>query len=539
MRLPLALILLFSLLCCNCTKSRYQNMLKDIDTVIVNEYYDSALSMIRDIPSIQLTDKEKAYYYLLKTKLLFRMGVTIATDSMIDYSIGYYTENKENSKLAESYYLKGWLNKNRKNIKQGYLCFKEAEKILLSTKDDILEARTYQQLSICYYETREYAKSLLYEKKALSLAQKGKDTSLQMYCLNNMTACYGNMDMIDSAIYCTKQIIPLIQKLNGKKKSVALQGIAACYEFIDIDKSEEYARMALKIEERPNIYQLLASIYLKRGDTVIAENYWNKAVGLCGDNLLRKESILTDMNNFYSKTNNLEGISNTSSALLEVRDSIYKKINNDSIKENQLIFEMQENERLLNQKIKRGNITIWGIVCLVLVIITYTLFKFAKHSRIINELKSKEGSLMKAIENEQAKTVIVKKGSDNKSKEISLLKTKLKDAENQISISAKEKEEQLIMMNAKGSVLYKEIMDNKNVSCWDNNDYNSFFCHIKFFKPEIAEVISNDYHEIPPRLQLQLILTLIGKSNEEIANILAISPSTIRVNKYRIKYYKK
>ena len=94
-------------------------MLKDIDTVIVNEYYDSALSMIRDIPSIQLTDKEKAYYYLLKTKLLFRMGVTIATDSMIDYSIGYYTANKENSKLAESYYLKGWLNKNRKNIKQG------------------------------------------------------------------------------------------------------------------------------------------------------------------------------------------------------------------------------------------------------------------------------------------------------------------------------------------------------------------------------------------------------------------------------------
>ena len=69
--------------------------------------------------------------------------------------------------------------------------------------------------------------------------------------------------------------------------------------------------------------------------------------------------------------------------------------------------------------------------------------------------------------------------------------------------------------------------------------YNSFFCHIKFFKPEIAEVISNDYHEIPPRLQLQLILTLIGKSNEEIAKILAISPSTIRVNKYRIKYYKK
>ena len=75
----------------SCDRHETYGYLTDTDSIIVNqENYYLALDRLNDIDISDLDSKSKAYFYLLKTKVLFRMEYTLPNEDMINYSIDYY-----------------------------------------------------------------------------------------------------------------------------------------------------------------------------------------------------------------------------------------------------------------------------------------------------------------------------------------------------------------------------------------------------------------------------------------------------------------
>ena len=110
----------FSFVFCSCGSDGYDQRLVLIDSLVSRDLVDSAYNAINSISDASFMKRpNKAYYYLLKSEIQFRKREIIENDSMIDYSIAYYSDSDDKHKLVRAYYVKGNTVFMRGNYKDG------------------------------------------------------------------------------------------------------------------------------------------------------------------------------------------------------------------------------------------------------------------------------------------------------------------------------------------------------------------------------------------------------------------------------------
>ena len=89
-------------------RGRVFSRLVEADSLLSKEKPDSARLLLDAIsPSVLQTDEEKAYYYMLLAHAKYWLYETTASDSVVAFSVDYYTKTKDEEKLARALYYKG------------------------------------------------------------------------------------------------------------------------------------------------------------------------------------------------------------------------------------------------------------------------------------------------------------------------------------------------------------------------------------------------------------------------------------------------
>ncbi len=131
-----------------CQKNSILVQMSQVDSLLNREQQDSAESMFRSIPSLSLSHEEQAYYNLLSTRILYRSDSILPDDRLIDYSISYYDDTNDKTKLADCYYYKGGIAFERGDAKTAVLYLKKAEYYAKDLEDKAIIHKIYEKLAL-------------------------------------------------------------------------------------------------------------------------------------------------------------------------------------------------------------------------------------------------------------------------------------------------------------------------------------------------------------------------------------------------------
>ena len=123
--------LLFSVtifLGCGNSHSDYA-ILEGIDSLLAKEENYHAYERLVNIdPTDLMSEKDKAYYYLLYTITLVRLQEISVEDTAIDTSIRFYDQINDGEKLARSLYYKGMAMTMNGDNEEALSCIKKSGK---------------------------------------------------------------------------------------------------------------------------------------------------------------------------------------------------------------------------------------------------------------------------------------------------------------------------------------------------------------------------------------------------------------------------
>lgn len=341
-RLPLLLIITTLVFIAGCSDSRCYKQLIEVDSLIENDFIDSACLVINDIEKNYdiKKGKEKAYYNLMKYQLHFRNKEKNISNSIIDYSIAYYSKHEDARKLALSYYLKARMNKDKDAIT--YL--KYAEFISQKTNDNFLKMRLLNSLADINIRYEDYETALKYSLSSIEYGKKADDLETLIWCYICASNIYSNLGKKDTYRSYAQKCLAYSNYATEQQKLYIYINMSVALEDTDTAKATEYALKSLEIAPTNNAYQILAKQARKRKDYTLSEEYLTEAL---------KYSPSVDWEAFIThelaQTKELLGKHKEANLLekrvIKLRDSVEYIHAQDSIKEKQVAAELEHQKK--------------------------------------------------------------------------------------------------------------------------------------------------------------------------------------------------
>ncbi len=167
--------------------SGFQNQLKLVESLI-EDYPDSAWYILQDIPVSLLRDGEElAWYKLLLTEADYKLYKPFKNDTLINYSIRYYQQTKNEHRLATAYYYKGAINNEElKNKDTAIVYLKKAEELSRKSNDELLKSKIYEELRYVNAQINSNQFAFHYSKLFLACSKKLGRPNYLACAYNNM-----------------------------------------------------------------------------------------------------------------------------------------------------------------------------------------------------------------------------------------------------------------------------------------------------------------------------------------------------------------
>lgn len=513
-----ALLLLgFMAALCGC-QDRVQSKLEKIDSLLTQDNVDAAYMYLHTLPPILPENKRDiAYYTLLKTEILYRKQLPITNDS-IDYPMFYYEQKGPKDKLARAYYYKGVIQFfYRNNTLNAITLLKKAENAARGQHDPVLLHKIYS--TICYVNliSKNYATALVYAKQARNLGYKARNKMWIAYSLTYTANAYSGLEEPDSNLKYLLKSLEYYQYLSRENQSVLLANIGDAYnQKKDSVKATAYILKALK--ERPDnyTYAILTDLYIQRGENDKAYELLLKA--LDSPDIYTREKALYNLFQLKQKTGDYKEAVKIADTLLTFKDKQQKEWQQNNIYEIQNRYDKEEGEkRIRTYKLYTGSL----IIIFILIIVTFVFYHKYKVTKARRNLLQKHLLL-----NEYSGRLDEMQHSQSVThKELTALRQRVNNL--------KDKEVQVL---SNGKLLYESITQNRNTVHWSNQDFLDFLEYFKFIDSPYITQLDEIYNNLSPRQYLFLIaIGRMNKSETEVGTILAISPSSVRSIKSRIK----
>ena len=307
------------------------------------------------------------------------------------------------------------------------------------------------------------------------------------------------------------------QYLSRENQSVLLANIGDAYnQKKDSVKATAYILKALK--ERPDnyTYAILTDLYIQRGENDKAYELLLKA--LDSPDIYTREKALYNLFQLKQKTGDYKEAVKIADTLLIFKDKQQKEWQQNNIYEIQNRYDKEEGEkRIRTYKLYTGSL----IIIFILIIVTFVLYHKYKVTKARRNLLQKHLLL-----NEYSGRLNEMQHSQSVThKELTALRQRVNNL--------KDKEVQVL---SNGKLLYESITQNRNTVHWSNQDFLDFLEYFKFIDSPYITQLDEIYNNLSPRQYLFLIaIGRMNKSETEVGTILAISPSSVRSIKSRIK----
>lgn len=186
--------LLLSLAMADCHQRSMTERMSVIDSLVVQEMYDSAYASVLRINRSELTKREdSAHYYLLlvQTSLLTQHPATLTIlDSLV---IPYYNYKENHEKLAEAYYYKAYDMVRQRDTPTAIQLYKIAEEHAILTSKPRLHYKILENLSYYNGILGNHTLQLDYAQKSLKIAKSAKNNEWIAYALCRMSFAYSKL----------------------------------------------------------------------------------------------------------------------------------------------------------------------------------------------------------------------------------------------------------------------------------------------------------------------------------------------------------
>jgi len=526
-----------------CHDMRVSDKLDQVDSLIVKEQYDSACAVLNDLNETAMTEENQAHYGLLLTQLGFITDQPLPSDSLLDLALSYYKKVGNNEKLADCYYYKSFMSRKEGNYPQAILQGKEAERLAIYSDNIRLQFKIAENLAYLNGLCENNNLQLQYAKKALDLAKIVQNNNWIVYSYNKISFAFANLDQYDSAFYYIEKSIPYFKFVYDSDKREYLANIGLLYKDVDTEKAKVNFERALAYGEHPGIYENLADIYFAEGEMDEAYSLWKKALMTSGR--YDKSYIIHSLLSYDLERGRLDETSKYVDEIISIKDSIITVLRNDTIKDLQLRFDHEIAMHEADKKLMSAQRLLMGLMLVMVLMALYIFIRKKKeearerdhqmqlfaYTTEINQLKAyKNDALVQIRELESNKDLYHQK--------INQLEEDARNAEDAIQRLNKDIKK-LLQDEApklkKGKMLYDHIIEGKTSVSWSSKEeslFNNYYAAINYQSYNRLRKVKRAA-KLSPHNMFYLILKEMGKSDEEIRSIMAISQEGLRTLRSR------
>ena len=180
------LLLTFGLSACSVLPSELTTAEKLIETAP-----DSALHILQHIPASKLrSDKNRALYGLLMFETLGKKKLPMKPDSLLDFSIDYYSNHPDGNRLATCYLYKGRTFKYSAQYEKAMQYYLKALDEIKTENDNILLGRINFDMGDIHNMQCDYIVARRKYKLAYDHFKKANNQTLSYYSLLNIDRTY-------------------------------------------------------------------------------------------------------------------------------------------------------------------------------------------------------------------------------------------------------------------------------------------------------------------------------------------------------------
>jgi serine phosphatase RsbU (regulator of sigma subunit) len=263
-----------------------------------------------------------------------------------------YTEG-----VAESYNLKGVINRDQSNLRDALDNFSNALKLFEELKMPVKVAGIQNNIGLIYAEIKEYRTALSYYFKAVKINSASKEKSRLAINYNNIATCYQKLNQFSSAqIYLHKSLV-LRQEVNDTI------GMAMAYHNIGINhqltndkdsavfffnKSLNYlSKMSENIGHAYN-YLELGNTFLQQGKLPEAERYLLNSLRIAEKSELEgvKVEIYKYLSSLYEKKQDFKKAFLYQNLFLSSKENVESDESKNEILKKELEFEFNKRQEL-------------------------------------------------------------------------------------------------------------------------------------------------------------------------------------------------
>lgn len=519
--------------------------LDQIDSLIVKEQYDSACALLKEVSEASMIEEDQAHYGLLATQLGFITIHPLPTDSLLDVAFTYYNKVGNSQKLADVYYYKSFRSRINQDYPQAILYCKEAERLAMNTNDVRLQFKIAESLSYLNGLCGNDLLQLQYGQKALALAQKVQNKNWIAYSYNKISFAFYNLGQQDSAYFYIEKSKPYIEYVYDSDKAAFLMNIGLLYKEKDKEKAKAYFEESLTYGEMPDDIEHLADVYFAEGKKGEAYQLWKKA--LATEGRYEKDNIIRSILVYDLERGKLDEASANLDRVITIKDSIINVLRNDTIKDLQLRFDHEVAMHEADKKLLSTQRLLMGAAIILVLMAFYIFYRkkkeeareqdyqdqlYAYTTEIDQLTANKDKALAHISELESSK--------DENLQKISQLEAEAKDAETAIK-KLNQNIKKLLNEEApklkEGKMLYDQIMEGQTALYWTHKDeeyFNKYYAatHYQSFNRlrKVKRVTKLSAHNL-----FYLILKDMGKSDDEVRRIMALSPEGLRSLRSRTK----
>ena len=530
-------ILSLVVLACACSNRSAKEKLVAIDSLVVQELYDSAYTVMCSIDTTLLNDMDtKAHYYLRRKHLGYLTSHRDSSNVLDSIVIPYYTSTDDKEKLAEAYYYKAYGEIISGKTKESLINYKRAEELAKQTDNPRLQYKVYEVLAVVNERTGNYYLSLDYAKKALKLSSLINNSRWTCDALYKMALAYNRLHQKDSCFYYLEKIEPLLKYVQKEDLPYTLISIAYFYKHTKPEKAKYYLEKSLSLRETTYALEHLADIYVSEGKIDEAYHLWKSALAINDNN--PKDIIIHNLLDYDLEHGRTDEVIQRVNEIIAIKDSIIEEFKNDTIKSLQLNFDHEVEMSAAHERLIRWQQILGIVVFLAMLLIGYLLWRKhkTKLQRLENEIQTKDyirkvlDLELRATKTETQLAALQSENDENK-QEIKRLET-VKAEQEEESKRLLGKEVQTIR---RGIQLYEMLMNNEKVQTWAGTDYEAITRFFEVSNPDAMKEIRQKYGRPTTRSMLYLILVNMGKTNEEICTIMSLNSSSLRTINYRLR----
>jgi hypothetical protein len=511
------LLLLLAMTACH-QKSMTEQM-AEIDSLVVQELYDSAYVSVSRMNPLELTSQEdSAHYYLLLTQtgiLTNHPDTTAMLDSLV---IPYYNNIGNQEKLAEAYYYKAYAELSSNNSPEAIQLFKMAEAQALSTSNLRLQYKIFENLSYVNGVIGNHALQLSYAQKSLEIAKAAKDYEWIAYALCRISFAHSRLHHKDSADTYIRKAMPLVKHVNEKDRPTFLINAAYIYKYTMPDSAKKYLIEALSQEESSVAMQHLADIYYHEGNEDESYRLLKKALAV--NDGVPKDNILHNILDYDIEHGQTDHVCETVNEIIHIKDSMLNSLRNDTLKDLQLRFDHEVAMRRQEQVTANWQRGVLAAVILVILLATVIIVRRGLEKIRLQEVQMQINDHVSHIRELEA-------SGEEANEEIERLSQEIQKLTDEESHKLKQ-----------GRSLYDQVVEGKSINEWTIKEKRLFINYYKTIDYRTVSRLKKTKRREPlteHNLLYLILMEMFDQNEDRVTDILGISGNGMRTLKSRTK----